>query len=100
MIKRSCFLAGMGLAIRFFTANALKITDGCLTKVKLVHAGVGIIIIVIFEAFVQPPFSTSPSLYYLFNFVKYTIPPVLIITDIPFITGLGKVSRRVYTVCI
>lgn len=84
-------LLGMGLATRFFTTNALKITDGCLPKVKLVHAGVGITLIVIFDLFVIPPFTVAPSLYYVFQFVKYTIPPILIITDIPFITGLAKV---------
>ena len=84
---------GMGLATRFFTANALKITDGCLPKVKLVHAGVGIIILCIFDMFVIPPFTAAPSLYYVFQFIKYTIPPILIITDIPFITGLAKVSE-------
>ena len=60
-------------------------------KIKMVHAAVGISVIVIFESFVQPPFTVAPSLYYIFQFVKYTVPPVLIITDIPFITGLAKV---------
>ena len=89
----------MGLATRFFTANALKVTDGCIMKVKLIHASIGIIITVVFEAFVQPPFTVAPSLYYIFQFIKYTVPPVLIITDIPFITGLTKVSLHFLIHC-
>lgn len=88
------FSVGMGLATRFFTTNALKVTDGCLPKVKLVHGVVGICIITIFDLFIQPPFAVAPSVYYVFVFVKYTIPPILIITDIPFITGIAKVRSQ------
>jgi len=90
----------MGLAIRFFTTNTLKVTDGCILSVQIIHAVVGIVIITIYEKFVHPPITVSAFIYYCFLFCKYAIPPVLIITDVPFITGLSKVCPCISSVFI
>ncbi|XP_067933384.1 glucose-6-phosphatase 3-like [Watersipora subatra] len=84
------FVTGLALSLRFFTMDKLKITDSCPFLAKIVHAMVGGCVITLLEIFLQPPFGYNSLLHYTFIFIKYTVPPLLIITEVPFITGVAK----------